>query len=118
MHQWLYWNTAHFSPACGGLLFERAIKQMFGAGDPDPDKIAESTENFKRFASVLDEHLQQSGFLIGDNATVADHSTGSFLVHAELGGYTLEDYPNVAKWWEGLVSSEAWQKALSVIPRD
>lgn len=118
MHQWLSWNTAHFSQACGGILFENLVKKMLMGEDPDPTALAKATDEFHRYAGVLDKHLANNTYLLGDNMCVADHAVGSFLVHAEGAGIPLGDYANVKNWWGGIVSSEAWQKALQVIPQD
>jgi glutathione S-transferase len=116
MAQWLFWKTAHFGPACGIFTFENIVKGMFGMGDADPAQLEKGNEEFSRYASVLNEHLQGRDFIVGDSVTLADHSVATWLVHAEAAGIPLADYGELARWCKGVLGSDAWQKALATIP--
>src|SRR5215469_15760126 len=44
--RWQFWDASHFSPQIGSIAFEKALKQMFGLGDPDAAKVKEALTNF------------------------------------------------------------------------
>lgn len=116
MAQWMFWKTAHFGPACGVYTFENLVKPMMGMGDPDPAMLEKGSEDFHRFFSVLNDHLQGKDFVVGDSLTLADHSVTAWLVHAEPAAFPMEEYGEVKRWSQGILGSDAWQKALATIP--
>jgi len=112
MHQWMAWNLAHFTPQCGTFLFERIAKKLFNMGEPDENEIAKAEELFHRYAKVLDDHLQDRDWLVGNSISLADHSVGAFLIHAEPAAYPLENYNHIQRWWGNIVKLDAWKKAV------
>lgn len=112
MHQWMAWHLTQFSVPCRIYQFERLVKKIMNMGDPDPIQIAKADEDFHRYASVLNDRLSGQDWLIGETITLADHTVGFHLVHAERSGFPLEGYPEIRRWWKMLVNMEAWQKAL------
>jgi len=116
MMQWMFWRSAHFGPACSIYIFENLLKKMLNTGDPDPVRLEKADEEFNRYASVLNEHLQGREYIVGDSVTLADHTLAAWLIHAEAAVYPMEEYTEVARWSQGILSSAAWKKALSVIP--
>ncbi|MGI9228900.1 MAG: glutathione S-transferase family protein [Gammaproteobacteria bacterium] len=115
MQQWLSWNTAHFSRACGAITWENLVKKHWMKQEVDADALKQALEEFNRFAAVLDAHLADNNYLLGDNISVADHATVSFLVHAEAGDIPVKQYPHIQRWQGGLLGSAAWQKTLQVL---
>jgi glutathione S-transferase len=116
MAQWMFWKNAHFGPACGTFLFENIVKKIFDMGEPDPAQLEKGSEEFHRYASVLNDHLQGRDYMVGDSVTLADHALATWMVHAEAAGYPKENYAELARWSQGILGSAAWKKALAVIP--
>lgn len=108
--RWQFWDSSHFSPACGSLAFERLIKPMMGYGEPDAAKIADALASFRRFGAVLDHRLAGKKFVVGDARTVADLTIASSLMYAKQTELPVAEFPNVASWLEGITSLDAWQK--------
>ena len=117
LHQWLSWNTAYFSRFCGVILFENLFKKEYLRQEADAAALAKATEEFHRYAAVLERHLADNAWLLGERVSIADHATGSFLVHADRAGIPLQEYPRIRGWWETMRDSEPWQKALRVLAR-
>jgi glutathione S-transferase len=116
MAQWMFWKTAHFGPACGIFTFENVVKGIFDMGAADPAQLEKGAEEFARFGGVLDEHLKGRDFIVGDSVTLADHAIVTWLVHAEGAGIPMSDFAEISRWCKGILSSDAWQKALATIP--
>ncbi|MGH7331007.1 MAG: glutathione S-transferase family protein, partial [Polyangiaceae bacterium] len=70
--RWQFWDAAHFSPPMGTIVFEKAVKSMFGLGEPDEGKIKEALTNFQRFAAVLNHRLEGRDYVVGKQLTLAD----------------------------------------------
>lgn len=111
VNRWQFWQTAHFGRACGVFIFENIIKGALNLGEPDAQELAKGTENFHRFAKVLDEHLVGRDWLVGDHATLADFSVGSFLDLTAIAKYPAEGYQEIARWYAAIEQLPAWQSS-------
>jgi glutathione S-transferase len=109
--RWQSWELAHWDPACGTLIYERFIKRLLAAGDPDPVQIARGEERFHECAAVLDGWLAGRDWLAGDCLTLADVSVGAWLTCSELGALPVSGYREIARWYRTLESLPAWQRA-------
>lgn len=107
--RWLNWDTAHFSRHGGTLLFENHIKGAFGLGAPDQAAIEEATGFFKRFAAVLDGHLEGRRYVLGDDLTVADFGLASMLPTAKEAKLPLGDFKEISRWHDGMMEIPAWR---------
>lgn len=113
--QWLYWQSAHFGPAVGTLLFERLVKKVFKWGDENPLEIEKGLQGFAKFAPVLNAHLQSRVYLLGEVITIADFSLAAYLVHADACGLPLNNYSEIQNWYARIAEHGAWKKALALI---
>ncbi len=108
IHRWQFWEMAHYNRHLGTIAFETIFKPLFMKAEPDVAAVEEARGFFARFASVLEARLDGRSFIIGAAVSVADFSTGS------LGGFvrgldiSIEDYPNIAAWYERLNDIPAW----------
>lgn len=116
MTQWMFWKTAHFGPVCGIYTFENLVKPMLGIGEPDADKIANAGEDFHRYFSVLDQHLVDKQYVLGDSQSLADYSIVSWLVHAEGAAFPMQDYNEIKRWAADMLAGDSWKSALATIP--
>lgn len=108
--RWLSWDGQHFAPAAGGLYFEHVIRPMFGLGPPDPAAVETATGDFRKYARVLDDHLQGRAYLLGDALSVADFAVAAALPYAEAARIPLADFPAVARWHARLEALPAWRE--------
>lgn len=110
--RWLNWQSAHFSQAVGKVAFERVVKKLAGMGPPDEAMIAKGTEEFARFAKVLDESLAGKEFLCG-RLTIADFSIATYAANTESCGLDFEPYPNARKWLGRMLARESIRTTLA-----
>ncbi len=109
--RWLFWESSTWDPACAILVFERFVKQAFGAGAPDPAQIAIGLEKFHAAAAILEHHLEGRAFLCGEGVTVADFAIGASMTMAEPAQFPMESYPNLRAWAARLAELPAWSRA-------
>jgi glutathione S-transferase len=112
--KWLYWESAHWDPACAGFVFERYVKKLFRNADPDPVEIAKAEEQFARLGKVLDGVLAKTRYVAGDKLTVADLSLGASMTMVEKANFPVEPFRNVQRWGADLASLPSWKKTLAL----
>lgn len=108
--RWLSWNTQHFTRHGGTLYFEYIIRARFGIGTPDPAEVERATTEWRRFAKVLDQHLRDRRWLVGDTLTVADFAVAVTLPYAERAHIPLAEFPAIERWHERLNELDAWRE--------
>jgi len=107
--RWLSWNSQHFYRHGGSLYFEHLIKPAIGLGEPDSAKVAEAQRWFRKHAAVLDRHLEDRTWLLGDQMSIADFSVAVTLPYAARAAMPLDEFPNVVRWHDRLNEFEAWR---------
>ncbi len=108
--RWQFWDSSHFSPQLGTLTFQRVLKPMMGLGEPDAGKIEEALANFRRFAAVLNEHLDGKQYVVGDAMTLADLTLASSLMYAQPSEAPLAEFPNIQAWFSRISALDAWKQ--------
>jgi glutathione S-transferase len=107
--RWQFWDSSHFSPQLGMLAFQRILKAMFGMGEPDANKVDEALVNFRRFAAVLDKHLDGKRYVVGNSMTLADLTLASSLMYSEQTQAPLGEFPNILGWFSRISDTDAWR---------
>jgi glutathione S-transferase len=107
--RWLSWDIAHFSRHGGALYFENMIKPFLGLGQPNPAAVEEASKFYMRFAAVLDTHLANRSYLVGDRLSIADFGVGVLLPWAKDSHLPLDGFANIARWHERMMDIPAWR---------
>jgi glutathione S-transferase len=110
--RWQFWQASQWNKATGMLVWENMIKKFLNLGAPDPAKIKEGEELFHASAAVLDGHLKEHQYLVGDGLTLADFSVAASLIYARPARLPLEKYENIRAWYARVESLDAWKKSL------
>jgi glutathione S-transferase len=109
--KWLFWESAHWDPACAIFAFERVVKPLFGRGQADPAEIARGTQLFERVGKVLEGVLSKNRYIAGETLTAADLSIGSALCIAEQAQFPLEPFRAIQRWQADITQLPSWTKA-------
>ncbi len=107
---WFSWNAQHLYRHAGALYFEHIVKRRFGIGEPDPAVVEQEIGEFRRYAAVLNAHLESHQWLVGGDLTVADFSVGITLPYARQAAMPLHEFPAVRRWHDRLSQIEAWRE--------
>jgi glutathione S-transferase len=65
---------------------------------------------------ILDEHLAQQRFAIGDNLTIADLSLCGYLYWPDEFGVSWKDYPNIGRWLDDIKALPGWVHPYKLMP--
>jgi glutathione S-transferase len=113
--RWLSWDLAHFYRCGGTLYFEHVIKLRFGLGDTDPGAVKQAVNEWRRYAAVLDGHLHDRRWLVGNSMTIADFAVAAMLPYAESARIPLDEFPAVRRWHERLNEIDAWREPFPAL---
>ena len=108
--RWLSWDSQHFTRHAGTLYFEHIIKPAVGLGRPDPTVVEKATGFFKKFAAVLDAHLSDRKWLVGEMLTIADFAVAITLPYAGWAHLPLEEFREIQRWHAQLDELPAWRE--------
>jgi len=105
--RWFNWSTAHFSRYAGTIYFENVIKPAIGLGEPNAQAIEQASAMLLPFAGVLDAHLAQRDYLVGNRLSLADFHAAMFLGY-DAAKLPLGQFGNIARWYTRLDELPAW----------
>jgi len=108
--RWLSWDMDHFLPAAGVYYFQNIIKPKFSLGEPDQDAIEAAYDNFSHYAGILNNHLKDREYMVGDGLTLADFSVAALLPYAEKAEIPLDNFSEIQRWHNNLMKLPAWQQ--------
>lgn len=104
----LFFHASALSPAFGNAGF-------FKRSSPEPQPIAEArfTSEAERILDLLDAKLVDQAFMVGDTFTIADIAHFGWLWRRQFPGLTLDDCPNLSRWYETVAERPAVQRAIA-----
>ena len=86
-------------PVASGPASARLVN-VFGAG-LDHDRAKDIAHGV---LDVLNKHLENRNWLVGEAATIADVANYAYIAHAPEGDVSLASYPNVRAWLNRIVA--------------
>ena len=110
VRRWLFWTSAHLSPATGGLAFERMWKKMITGGGPDATLVAYHERFLHQFLKVLDDHLATRNHVSGDRLSLAELSLACTLMYAERAELPIAPYGHVQALRARVAELPAWKQ--------
>jgi glutathione S-transferase len=106
--RWLSWNDQHWAPAVAPFYFEHIVKPTFGIGEPDRGALSGKDSELRRYAKVLDRHLDGRATVACDRLTIADFQLASMATYWDSSEMPLAEFPNIVGWIGGLMRIPAW----------
>ena len=105
---WFSWNSQHFLQSGGALYFEFVIKERFKIGPPDSAAVEKATKSFRSQAKILNNHLKNRKWLVGEQLSVADFSVAVTLPYAAKAEMPIDEFPEVRRWHDQLSALDGW----------
>lgn len=65
---------------------------------------------------ILNNHLENSQYVVGDRLTIADLSLCGYLFWPDEFGIDWKDYPNIERWLQQISSQERWVAPYELMP--
>lgn len=108
--QWLFWQSSGLSPLSGQAIHfiryapeeTRAYGQLRYLGE------------VRRHWDVLDKHLQGRDYISGEYS-IADMGAFTWVNLFDRFNYTLDDYPDLKRWWASIEERPAVKRAYQSV---
>ena len=113
MVRWLSWGIWNFVDACDKVHFERVTKRRYDIGPTQEAVVAEGLVAFADGAAILDAHLADRPWLLGDEISYADFRMACVLPFREIAGLPVAGYPHLEAWNARLETIPAWRDPFS-----
>jgi glutathione S-transferase len=112
--RWQFWETAHFNKAFGTLVLEALIKPRRNLGPTDDSKVASASADLLRAAPVLNLHLTNRQYLVGEGITIADYSMICLEPYEAAIPFDWAPYPNVSAYFDRMRRTAHWKRTAPV----
>lgn len=108
VQQWLFWEASSLGEPLHAAWL---VHYRIGLGMPaDPEALANAIEAAKRPLGLLDHHLTDRSFMVGDRFGLADIGLAASVAQCRAAGIDLEPYAHVRAWLERLAVRLAFQR--------
>jgi len=106
--QWMFWSGEQWR-VFATLTFDERIGKRF-MGQPEDESITALTfAKIRAAATVLDAHLADRPFIVGDKLTLADIDIAAPFSQNERTKVPFDEYPNLIAWQQRLLATvPAW----------
>jgi glutathione S-transferase len=112
--RWLFYEQAEIVPSIGTLR----VRLAAGVLEPDSKGAARYRAAGAATLAVLEQHLTDRSFLVGERYTVADLCIYGYVHVAGEASLDLSEYPAVSAWIERVEATEGHVDDLVPIPSD
>ncbi|WP_428634706.1 glutathione S-transferase family protein [Sedimenticola sp.] len=106
--RWLCWELAHYNQALGTLSFETVAKPNFLGQEPNQPLVGWCIERLNLYAPVLETHLQERDYLVGDGLTLADYAVAHVEMFVDAVPFDWTDYPNITAYYQRMRDNPHW----------
>jgi glutathione S-transferase len=110
--RWLFYEQAEIVPSIGSLR----VRFATGVIEPGSRAAASRTATGTAALGVVEDHLRDRAFLVGERYTIADLTIYAYVHVAGEAGFDLADYPAVSAWIERVEATPGHVDDLVPIP--
>ena len=109
--QWSVWAISEIEP----LQMQIVIQKFFTPDDrKDPAVIERAAKGLERPLAVLDQHLADRDYLLGDRFSVADLNVASVMLLLNMVEHDYQAYANVSRWAQACYARPALARAQAL----
>jgi len=109
MMRWLFWNASHLEESVNAVAFETVLKPMMRQS-PDGARVESATEDWHRFAPILDAQLEGKEWILGA-FSIVDIAVGTTVEFGTVAGLPVNTYAHLSAWLTRLTARDAWKRA-------
>lgn len=106
--QWTIWGMTELEPLLMNMVLN---KVMLPEDQRDAGAVAKAEKDIQRPLKVLDAHLADRDYILGDAFTIADLNVAGALSLANFAGYDFSQHANAARWMGAVTSRPSLGKA-------
>jgi glutathione S-transferase len=102
--RWLIYEQTDVVFMIGGLRF----RLLVGRWTPDHPEAERRREGGLEVLQLLDDHMAERDFLVGDRYSIADIAVYGYSHRAEEAGFDLAPYPHLRAWFTRVESQPGY----------
>jgi glutathione S-transferase len=124
--RWLFWEGTQWDPACDVPITERVKKAFLRVTEsgrrtrgqseapqpPDPQRVVEGEKWVGELAGILNAHLADRLWLVGDKPSIADFALGAWMPSAARVGLPLAGCRAIDSWYGRVAALRGWRESL------
>ncbi|MBS7697495.1 MULTISPECIES: glutathione S-transferase family protein [unclassified Chelatococcus] len=113
--KWMFWSGEQWRIFATAIFDERVGKTVMGL--PQDEAVVLFAEGKMRAAAkVLDEHLKDREFMVGDALTLADIDVAAPFSQIDRSKPPLREFPNLMAWQDNLLKTvPAWAETKAEV---
>jgi len=112
--RWLFWDNHKLSTQIGTTRF----LMNFLPADKRPEGVIPFLQGrLKPAYTVLNDHLADRSWIVGDAHTIADLSCCGYLFYPEPFGFDRADWPHIDRWLDRVASLPGWKHPYDMLQR-
>jgi glutathione S-transferase len=116
VNKWLLWEASVWFRSCYVYLVENVAKPLLN-DKPDENITREQDPTWNKLASILEQQLGKTKWLVGDEPTIADISVMAPIHLHEAQRLPLSSFPNLVRWIKQMESLHCWQKTQEAVDK-
>ena len=107
--EWLMWQMGGIGPMIGQA--HHFIKNNKGVSEYSEERYLNES---KRLYGVLNQRLEDTEYMAGDDYTIADMATWPWISRFEWHTVDMNEFPNVVRWYKAIAARPAVEKGYHV----
>ncbi|MCX7567038.1 glutathione S-transferase family protein [Sulfitobacter sp. F26169L] len=111
--RWVLWDNHKLSSMAGMTRF---LMNFLPADKQPKEVIGFNQGRLKAAFDLLDSHLEDREWIVGDSITNADLSCCGYLYYPEPFGFERSAYPHIDAWLDRLSRTEGWKSPYDLMP--
>ena len=108
MTMWSFWAITEVEGHALKILYNRALKPE---AERDEAEVRAAVEALRKPTAVLEAHLADRSFIVGDRFTVADLNVASVYSYAKPAPEAFAEAPRVLAWLDAALARPAFAAA-------
>jgi glutathione S-transferase len=109
--RWLFWDNHKLTSYTATYRFLRVL-----AKNADPAVVAEFRTRAEASWKILDAHLADRAYVVGDRLSIADISMCGYLFFDDEIGVDWITYPGIRAWLERIKAQPGWAHPYTLMP--
>lgn len=110
--RWMLFDNHKFTSYYATLRFQYGVMKT---GDTPVTEFLRSRA--APAYGIVEKHLSNRDFLLGDRPTIADFSLAGYVYYPEETGIDMAAFPNIAAWKQRIASLPGWKAPYDLMPR-
>lgn len=109
--EWLFWESNRIGFSLPNYRF--AVKYQ-----PLPkDTLAYLLNRLTIDLAILEKHLNQRDYMVGNSLTIADLSCSGYMYWLDQAQINIADYPNIQQWQQNIYALPHWQEPYKLLKK-